>query len=393
MNRPSISPTPHKGGRAVEAAWPDLFANLQDAYATVIDTQFELERRAAELQDSRDLLRQVIASMSEALFLLDRTGRIVQVNPAALELINETESDCLGTLFTTLCPSPNVPTSAWKVLNLSASGTVTGMEIELRTRSGINTPVSLSTAVVRNRNGRIDGILLVMQDLRQRQQRRESLVQTSQQTAFAHLARGVAEKLRNPLNLLLASLPQLHQASNQSDTRLTATWEQAMSAVRELAQSVAHIQEIGQMTPGVFRPLDIDRLLAGALLLYGAQEPQQPVIRSKSNSETTAIVQGDWHKLTQVLHSMFHLLQQANAPLQTEIMLHTDVLDKAVVIQAMAKRLSPDAKLPSINGETAVIVAHHRGKISVTAAAEWTVSLTLPGLVDPIREADGGTNK
>ncbi|NDD63964.1 MAG: hypothetical protein EBZ36_08310, partial [Acidobacteria bacterium] len=58
-----------------EAAWPDMFANLQSAYAELTNTQFELERRTAEIAETRDVFQQVVSSMSEALFLTDRSGR------------------------------------------------------------------------------------------------------------------------------------------------------------------------------------------------------------------------------------------------------------------------------------------------------------------------------
>ncbi|HMV51201.1 MAG TPA: hypothetical protein PKD31_25900, partial [Blastocatellia bacterium] len=61
--------------RLHEAAWPDMFANLQSAYAELTNAQFELERRTAEISETRDLFQQVISSMSEALFLTDRSGR------------------------------------------------------------------------------------------------------------------------------------------------------------------------------------------------------------------------------------------------------------------------------------------------------------------------------
>ncbi|MEK7832064.1 MAG: hypothetical protein AAB401_13300, partial [Acidobacteriota bacterium] len=52
--------------RLHEAAWPDMFANLQSAYAELTNAQFELERRTAEISETRDLFQQVISSMSEA---------------------------------------------------------------------------------------------------------------------------------------------------------------------------------------------------------------------------------------------------------------------------------------------------------------------------------------
>jgi PAS domain-containing protein len=70
-----------------EAAWPDMFVNLQTAYTELTRAQFELERQAAEIEAERDLFLEVIESMSEAWFLVDRTGRMIRVNSAAATLL------------------------------------------------------------------------------------------------------------------------------------------------------------------------------------------------------------------------------------------------------------------------------------------------------------------
>ncbi len=207
---------------AIEAAWPDLFANLQDAYAKVIDTQFELERRAAELEDSRDLLRQIIASMSEALFLLDRTGRIVQVNPAALKMIGGEEANCLGHPFAEVCTAPDAPTSAWNLLRLSRRGVVSRLDTELCTRAGARTPVSLSASVVRDRHGRIDGVLIVARDITERKRAEAELRRHRD-----HLAELVTERTRE----VQAAHDRIQQLVQQV---ITAQEEERRRVAREL---------------------------------------------------------------------------------------------------------------------------------------------------------------
>ena len=54
--------------RLHEAAWPDMFANLQSAYAELTNAQFELERRTAEISETRDLFRRPLTAKELAKF-------------------------------------------------------------------------------------------------------------------------------------------------------------------------------------------------------------------------------------------------------------------------------------------------------------------------------------
>src|SRR5215468_11137396 len=73
----TVEPLEHgdEARRLQEAAWPDMFANLQGAYAELVNTRFELERSSEQVAETRDLYQQMIASTSEAFFLTDLTGR------------------------------------------------------------------------------------------------------------------------------------------------------------------------------------------------------------------------------------------------------------------------------------------------------------------------------
>src|SRR5215468_10265347 len=89
--------------RLHEAAWPDMFANLQSAYTELTNAQFELERRTAEIAETRDLFQHVVSSMSEALFLTDRSGRVIRINPAAANLLEFPETAIIGRPLRAVC--------------------------------------------------------------------------------------------------------------------------------------------------------------------------------------------------------------------------------------------------------------------------------------------------
>jgi PAS domain S-box-containing protein len=179
MTAPSPSPNSQ---RLHEAAWPEMVVNLQTAYAELTQAQHELERRAAEVEEARDFLQQVLESMSEALFLMDRAGRVVRTNRAASVLLGCDEHDLVGRPFVEATGSNNVPATPWQLLDRAPSGTLTNLDVEIRTRSGRPVPVSISCDLVRDQRGKITGVLAVARDITERRQAEQSLRESEERT-------------------------------------------------------------------------------------------------------------------------------------------------------------------------------------------------------------------
>ena len=152
--------------RLREAAWPDMFANLQSAYAELTNTQFELERRAAEIAETRDLFQQVVSSMTEAVFLTDRSGRVTRANPAAAALLGCLESSILGRPLAVVCGSDAIPATPWKLMEIAPTGRLANLEIEVRTMDGEAIPVSFSLGLMHDKQNKITGVLAVARDMR-----------------------------------------------------------------------------------------------------------------------------------------------------------------------------------------------------------------------------------
>ncbi|MFN0108101.1 MAG: PAS domain S-box protein [Blastocatellia bacterium] len=159
-----------------EAAWPDMFANLQSAYAELTNAQFELERRTAEISETRDLFQQVISSMSEALFLTDRSGRVIRANPAAATLLECQETSILGRPLTAVCGSDDIPATPWKLMEIAPTGRITNLDADLSTLGGSTIPVSFSLGLMHDKQNKITGVLAVARDMREQRSLINSLV-------------------------------------------------------------------------------------------------------------------------------------------------------------------------------------------------------------------------
>src|SRR5215475_7245719 len=162
--------------RLQEAAWPDMFANLQGAYAELVSTRFELERSSEQVAETRDLYQQMIASTSEAFFLTDLAGRVILTNPAAAQLLECEEEAILNQELAAICGASELPATPWELAQRERSGRLENLEVEVTTFKGARVPVSFNCMLMRDKKRKTTGVLAVAHDMRRIRALIESLI-------------------------------------------------------------------------------------------------------------------------------------------------------------------------------------------------------------------------
>ena len=153
-----------------EAAWPDMFASLQTAYAELTRAQFELERRTAE-------------------------------------------ADLVGRLFTEICGSNTTPVTPWQLFERAPNGRLAHFDVEITTQAGHLVPISISVGLVRNRRDKIIGMQMVANDITARKQAEAILTRQAEEltrsnTELEQFAYVASHDLQEPLHMM-ASFAQL----------------------------------------------------------------------------------------------------------------------------------------------------------------------------------------
>lgn len=299
-----------------EAAWPDMLASLQTSYAELTQTRFELERRAAEVEETRDLFQQVIASMSEALFLLDRAGRVVRTNPAAARLLDRREEEITGRLLADVTGTHDIPTTPWRLLEHSPDGALVDLELDVCTATGDTVPVSVSCVLVRDKWDKIDGVLVVARDITERRRlERERAALYEAELEASRMRDEFLSAAAHDLKTPLAGIKGIAQLSRRRAARAGTPESESLaqnlvSIDRAATRMTALINEMLDVTRlQMGRPIDLDvkRLDLVQLAREVVAEHQQTARRHEILLDTTVPeVVGHWDaaRLQRVLDNL-----------------------------------------------------------------------------------------
>lgn len=196
------------------------------------------EQRKADAQ--LRLLAQAVKSTTEMITITDREGRFTFVNRAFLERTGRTEAEVLGQ-HVALIDSPRNSRGLQDEVRKATltRGTWTG-ELYNRRKDGTDFLISLTTAQVKDEQGRVIALMGVSSDISERKQLQESLRRSETMSALGAVVAGVAHEVRNPLFAISATVDAFEArfAAEPNQERYSTTLRQEVIRLTKLMQDL-----------------------------------------------------------------------------------------------------------------------------------------------------------
>ncbi|OIN97311.1 hypothetical protein AUJ66_03720 [Candidatus Desantisbacteria bacterium CG1_02_38_46] len=143
----------------------DADGNSRNIIATLRDIT-KLKRAEDEVVAARDYTDNIIKSMIDTLIVVDPDAKIRTINPATVELLGYKENELIGKPVATIFTEEISIFKGTRLKKLIEEGSIRNYDITCRTKTGENIPVSFSGSVMKDKEGKLVGIVGIARDMR-----------------------------------------------------------------------------------------------------------------------------------------------------------------------------------------------------------------------------------
>ena len=297
------------------------------------------QTKAMELERLKNYTENILESIDVAVVAVTADGRVRSCNRAFETLYGAERDGIVGASAENLLAADVIASirNAAGMTDWEADAPANIFKLAMKNLNGRMLIVNLSIRPLRNPEGFAEifpddapGCLLVMEDITEKTQLEEQLMQTEKLSSIGLLAAGVAHEINTPLTGI-SSYTQMLLKDAEDDERRKAMLKKIEKQTFRAAEIVGGLLSFSRLGGNDFSIVDINQIIHDSLSLLDHQFDSSRVRVARDLNEALPPVYGNTGKLQQVFVNLFLNARDA-MPSGGELDIHTDMDDSMVVV-------------------------------------------------------------
>ena len=258
------------------------------------------DRRIAErrYRRERDFNKNILNNTQSMILVLDTAGLVSYANRRCFE-DGYREQDLLGRALVDMVPPARRPLLAEALERTLQGAALDNLEIPLFRGSGTPGQFSISLSPMRDEQGEINSVVVVMTDITDAASLQAKLMHTEKMAALGQLVSGVAHEVNNPLAAIVGFTDLLLE-----NPAVPADAKEELQVILQEAQRtrviVQNLLSFARQMPAQREPAQVNTILKQTMKLRAYDLENHGVALTEKYAVELPMVIGDPHQLQQV---------------------------------------------------------------------------------------------
>ncbi|AHD04495.1 PAS domain S-box protein [Paenibacillus larvae] len=255
-----------------------------------------------QLLDEQKRYLALLEYIPDMICFLDYTGRLCDVNPAAVKLTGYSEEELTSNFFLRFIV-PEEWDRVWNLLEEAKGYRVSEGEIHIMHKEG-HRLIMEARAIPIHFEGQQEGVYLIARDVTERKKTEELFRKSEKLTVIGQIAAGVAHEIRNPLTTLKGFI-QLFHAGEEGKQEY---YEVMMGELNRIELIITEMLVLAKPHMSHFQPRHIDKIIQNVLILLDTEAKHKNIRIVVAGEADLAPVLCEENQLKQLF---IHLLKNA----------------------------------------------------------------------------------
>jgi len=277
----------------------ELLETLTDYIAVALENArlyLRLEQEAEQVARLKDFSENILESTSVGLVALDPAGEIESWNSSMERITGRPRAEALGQRLERVFPRGLVEALEARRQEARLSSIY---RFYLTRNDGQRRVTNIALAPLVSKQGQPIGRLLIFDDVSDRVQLEDQLLQAEKLSSIGLLAAGVAHEVNTPLAVISNYAQMLSKQTPSSDQR-SALVEKIVKQTFRASEIISNLLNFSRTGPAEFSRVDLNRTLADTLALAEPHLSSSRVNIETALEEALPPIHGDAGKLQQV---------------------------------------------------------------------------------------------